>query len=164
MEHKYVKRYKPRKRNDKPKLSLAMTPEQTIEKPKLNLAITPEPVPVSPSENTRKPTLEISSSRSVSVIGSKEGTKRTRRAKGRIEGIEQDGRIFDSEKKMWIESMMTLKNAHDKIPDLPKGINRIHATNAVYKDVKRFLNNEYRFRKRLRDWYDLPYLPKSFNQ
>ena len=54
MEHKYVKRYKPRNRKQT---------EQRIDKPKLNLAITPEPVPVSPSENTRKPTLEISSSR-----------------------------------------------------------------------------------------------------
>ena len=113
-------------------------------KPKLNLRHiqqVDQPPSVSPSENTRKAKLSVSSLESHDIP--KQSAHR--KAHGQIEGLEEDNRIWNSEKDMYIRALGKVGN------NLQQPNPRIHATNDVRAAV-RGLPNGSQLANRLRGW------------
>ena len=135
-----VKQYPARYTTSKPTPPKDMT---STYKPKLNLQHIQQvdlPPSVSPSENTRKAKLSVSSSESHHVVKQSKHKK----AHGQIEGLEEDGRLFNSEKNMYIQAL-------DKVGNLQQPAHRIHATNEVRAAVWR-LPNATQLANRLTNW------------
>ena len=123
-----VKQYPPRYTTSKPQPPKDMT---SSVRSKLNLKHiqqAKQPASVSPSENTRKPKLEVS----LSVHHKREN--RTDYSIGIIKGVEADNRIFNSELKKYSKALTRLqeKDALDLLPQR----NGIHATNKVRTSVR----------------------------
>ena len=113
-------------------------------RPKLNLSHiqqVDQPATVSPSENTRKPSLSVSSSESHNIP--KQSTHK--KARGQIDGLEEDGRIWNTEKDMYVRALRKVGNS------LQQPNPRIHATNDVRIAV-RGLPNSQPLLNRLRGW------------
>ena len=100
-----------------------------------------QPASVSPSENTRKAKLSVSSLESHSIPKQSAHKK----AHGQIEGLEEDGRLFNSEKDMYLRALDKVGN------NLQQPNPRIHATNDVRAAV-RHLPNGSQLANRLRAW------------
>ena len=116
-----VKQYPPRYTTSKPKPIIDIT---STNKPKLNLSHIyqiHQPAKVSPSENTR--------------------------ARGQIDGLEEDKRIWNSEKDLYVK-------AWSKIGDDIKSMSQrtgIHSTADVRKAIKK-LEHGKAIGKRLKSW------------
>lgn len=138
-----VKQYPPRYTTSKPTPPKPMT---STYKPKLNLSHIQQvnqPATVPPSENTRKPSLSVSSVRSKHIPEQISHE----REKGQIQGIEEDGRIYNSEKAMYISALEKL----GRYTNLPQPRYRIKATNDVLTEVEG-LPGRKRFTRRLTGW------------
>ena len=136
-----VKQYPPRYTTSKPIVQADIT---STYKPKLNLRHiqqVDQPPSVSPSENTRKAKLTVSGSESHSIPKQSAHKK----AYGQIEGLEEDDRIWNTEKDMYIRALGKVGN------NLPQPNPRIHATNDVRAAVRR-LPNGSQLANRLRAW------------
>ena len=138
-----VKQYPPRYTTSKPTPPKPMT---STYKPKLSLSHIQQvnqPASVPPSENTRKPKLSVSS------VQSKQIPEQTshEREMGQIQGIEEDGRIYNSEKDMYISALGKL----GRYTNLPQPRYKIRATNDVLNEVEG-LPGRKRFTKRLTGW------------
>ena len=102
-----VKQYPPRYTTSKPSPIVDIT---STDRPKLNLSHihqVHQPASVSPSENTR--------------------------AKGQIEGLEEDKRIWNSEKDLYLKAWQKIGDNIDKVPHKTN----IHATNDIRAAVKK---------------------------
>ena len=123
-----TRQYPPRYTTSKPQPIIDII---STNKPKLNLSHiyqVDKPASVSPSENTRKPKLEVSSS----VHHKREN--RTDYSIGIVKGVEADNRIFNSELKKYSKALTKLqeKDALDQLPQRQG----IHATNKVRTSVR----------------------------
>ena len=116
-------------------------------RPKLNLTHiqqTTPPVSIPPSENTRKATLSLSAP----IYKQRIGDNKLDLSLGRIEGLEADDRIWNSEKTMYLQTMDRLD---DDIKLLPKRNHEIHATNDVRAAIQK-LKHGKAIEKRLTSW------------
>ena len=136
-----VKQYPPRYTTSKPKPIIDIT---TTNKPKLNLSHihqVHQPQSISPSENTRKPTLSMSKS---SHTGRDD---KLDYSFGQISGIEADNRIWNTEGAKYFKAFDRI---NDRINELPKKT-CIHTTNNVRASMKK-LKHSKEISKRLTSW------------
>ena len=139
-----VKQYPPRYTTSKPTPPKPMT---STYKPKLNLQYIQQvnqPATVSPSENTRNVKLTVSSTSSKHIPEQVS----YEREKGQIEGLEEDGRIYKSEKDMYISALGKL----GRYVHLPQPRHKIRATNDVLNEIDWLPGGNKRFSKRLTSW------------
>ena len=116
-----VKQYPPRYTSSKPYKPKDLT---TTYKPKLNLSHVHQvnqPASVIPSENTR--------------------------ARGQIEGLEEDKRLWNSEKDLYLEAWQKIGDNVNKVQHKTN----IHATNDIRAAVKKFGHGK-EISKRLTSW------------
>ena len=123
-----VKQYPPRYSTSKPQPPKDMTSSVRAKLNLKHIQQPKQPASVSPSENTRKPKLEVS----LSVHHKREN--RTDYSIGVVKGVEADNRIFNSELKKYSKALTRLqeKDALDQLPQ-KQGI---HATNKVRTSVR----------------------------
>ena len=135
-----VAQYPKRYTTSKPTPPKSMTNSARVKLNLRHLQQVKQPPSVSPSENTRKAKLSVSSSESYNVGK----TSSHKKARGRIQGLEEDGRLFNTEKDMYLRAL-------SKVGNLPQPTPRIHATNDVRAAVRR-LPNGSQLMNRLREW------------